>query len=235
MRKHILLDACVAAAAYAPKTTTSKPLRERAAKLLHGSTNQFKPSLLIPDLCIAEVFSVFEKYRWGGAWNPHVNDATRLTARAFNRARQHFHDDIHNATRLLQVELSRYHILCVDLISPINAAYQITRPREGPNGKVKPVLPASTYDLLFLAMGIWLQKELGSDALLLVTGDERAALVADKAQRVTLGQPMREHLTEVAATLRLTYGPAIYPTVVDLVHATPTELRAALPNWNPAW
>jgi hypothetical protein len=234
LRRHVLLDACVAAAAYAPKTTTSKNLRDRATRLLRGSTPDFESSLLIPNFCIAEVFSVFEKYRWGGAWNTHVSDRTRLNAREFKLAREHFHASIHNGERLLQMELSRYHILCLDLIAPINAAYQIKRPRKM-KGKTKPVHPAGTYDLLFLAMGIWLQKELGNGVLTLVTGDERVAKVAHRARAVSLGQAMRAHLGRVATNLGLAYSPSIYPTVLDLVHASKAELRQAFPNWAPAW
>ena len=103
--------------------------------------------LLIPNFCIAEAFAVFEKYRWGKAWNSHVT--VTLTHRKFQRARATFRGAIHNGANLLQVELDRYHILCVDLVSPINNAYKIKRKRKKP----KSVSPAKTYDMACTRFG----------------------------------------------------------------------------------
>jgi hypothetical protein len=150
-----LIDACVAAAAFAPEATRSTKLVDRAAALLNGASAAFQPQFLIPNFCIGETFTVFEKYRWGASWNKHVNANTRLTPGRFRAARDAFHQAIHNGTRLLQVELNRYHVVCLDFIAPINAAYRIKRDRKTKRN----VSPASTYDLLLVAMGIWLQRQ----------------------------------------------------------------------------
>lgn len=231
MRRFILIDACVAAAHFAPRTTRSRKLLDRATNLLTGTSAEFDPQFLIPNFCIGETFAVFEKYRWGASWNPQVRRASRLTPRRFLEARTRFHDAIHNGSKLLQVDLDRYHVLCLDLIAPINAAYRIKRDR----GRKKSVSPASTYDLLLIAMSIWLQKHLGPEAFVLATADERVALIAKRAKSGKLGSPMKAHLTDVAQGLGLTYGPAIYPTVVDLIHHNKGQLSAALPGWQPAW
>jgi len=174
---------------------------------------------------------VFEKYRWGASWNKHVNAKTRLTPGTFRVSRAEFHRAIHNGTELLQVELNRYHVLCLDLIAPINAAYRIKRDRT----TKKNVNPASTYDLLIVAMGIWLQRQYGTEDFLIATGDERVALMVKRAKSVSLSRPMRNHLAAVADQIGLTYGPGIYPRVVDLVHAREADLEAALPGWDQAW
>lgn len=230
-KRYILVDACVAAAAFAPKTTRSANLVARSAALINGTSSSVEPQLLIPNFCIGETFSVFEKYRWGTTWNKHVSKATRLTPTEFREARERFHSAIHNGTQLLQVALDRYHILCLDLVAPINAAYRIKRDR----GKKTNVRPASTYDLMLIAMGIWLQKQFGAANFAIATGDERLALVSRRARSVALSQPMKSHLSDVARSVGLVYGASVYPEVVDLLHCSKTQLQAAFPDWSPSW
>jgi hypothetical protein len=233
-QKHILIDACVAAAAFAPRTTRSAHLVRRASILLQSASTECQPQFLIPNFCIGETFAVFEKYRWGASWNDHVKKS-HLTPGQFRTARQGFHQAIHNGATLLQIELNRYHVLCFDLISPINAAYRIKRDRKRKNNpaKKRQVTPASAYDLLLVSMGIWLQRQLGPENFVIATGDARLAEVVKRAKSVNLGRPIRQHLRDVANSLGLTYGPAIYPEVVDLVHARVNSLKQALPGW--AW
>jgi hypothetical protein len=237
MRRHfILLDANVPAAHFAPKSTQSRTLIARSTALLSGQAPNLDVRFLIPNFCIAEVFSVFEKYRWGRTWNPRVSAANTLTPREFSSARRGFGDAIHNASKILQVELDRYHILAVDLISPINNAYQINRARKGPQQtRRRPATPASTYDMLVAAMAIWLSQQYGPDDFTLVTGDGRLANVINRARSASLGAPIRTHLADVAQRLGLTYGPALYPNVLNLTRATRTQLRQRFPDWSPAW
>lgn len=228
-RHYALLDACVAAAHFAPKTTTSSNLRSRSTALLTGHGTGPDLRFLIPNFCIAEVFAVFEKYRWGKTWNKHVK--TSLTPAQFSAARTDFGSAIHNGAKILQVELNRYHILCVDLISPVNNAYKIQRDRP----KKKNISPAKTYDMLFVAMGIWLKHQYGDDALTIVTGDERLSDVVDRAKSAKLGNPIKQHLTEVATNLGLAYGPDLYPSVINLTQAPKSELVTRFPGWAPSW
>jgi hypothetical protein len=234
LTKHfVLIDACVAAAHFAPKSTQSANLRKRSTALLTGSSPDVQLRFLIPNFCIAEVFSVFEKYRWGRTWNKQVKPSHALTPKEFAAARTNFGDAIHNGSLMLQAELGRYHILSIDLISPVNAAYQIQR-RRGRNKKINP-RPASTYDMLIAAMGIWLQHEYGGEHFTIVTGDERLRLVVDRAKSVKLSHPIKAHLNDVAADLGLKYGPDLYPEVLNLTRANISEIEARFPNWNPGW
>jgi hypothetical protein len=185
----------------------------------------------MPNFCIAEVFAVFEKYRWGRTWNPQVRAAQALTAAQFSSSRQRFRSAIHNGGKILQVALDRYHILAVDLISPINNAYKIKRNRK----KTKDVTPAKTYDMLIVAMGIWLQQQYGQDRLTVVTGDSRLRDVVERAKSVKLSNAMRAHLQETATALGLTYCPELYPTVINLTGATKSALRDRFPAWTPGW
>ena len=86
MAHFVLVDACVVAAYFAPKTTKSAKLRKLAASIFECKDPSVR--LLIPNFCIAEVFSVFEKYPWGGSWNKHVKDT--LTTTEFSQARLSF-------------------------------------------------------------------------------------------------------------------------------------------------
>jgi hypothetical protein len=232
VKKHILIDANVAAAFYVPRSTQSTTLLERSRRLFSGGSPSTEPSFMIPNFCIAEVFAVIEKYRWGSSWIRDVKKVTPLTSKEFKDARTNFGHAIHNAEFILQYELNRYHILCVDLIAPVNAAYQIKRKTAKSR---PPPLPAKTFDLLFVAMGIWLQKQLGRDQFIMVTGDARIRAIAARARSQSLSITMRNHLDQVAAQLGFKYGPDIYPEVIDLVHATPAQLRHEFPNWTPSW
>lgn len=236
-RHYVLLDACVPAAFYAPKSSHNATLVSRANVLLSGSSTDIQTQYFIPNFCIPEVFSVFEKYRWGKTWNKHVKPGNSLTPAEFKSARERFGYAIHNGSKILQVELDRYHVLCVDLISPINNAYKINRTRGGKasRDRAKSTSPASTYDMLVAAMGIWLAHQHGMDNFTIVTGDERLTNVLSRARSTALSTPLRAHLNEMAARLGLAYSADLYPKAIDLAHASKSELRTRFPNWSLDW
>jgi hypothetical protein len=92
--------------------------------------------------------------------------------------------------------------------------------------------PASTYDMLIVAMGIWLQRQLGEESLTLITGD-RIRQVVDRAKSVKLSRYVREHLGSVADGLGLECGPHLYPTVINLTNCSPQELRRRFSRLEP--
>jgi len=236
-RHYILLDACVVAAFYAPKSTQNITLANRAKALFSGASPSLDIRFLIPNFCIPEVFAVFEKYRWGRTWNRHVKKSTVLTPSEFSAARKNFRSAIHNGSKILQVDLNRYHILCVDLISPVNNAYKIKRVRGGKDAKerAKRTSPASTYDMLVAAMGIWLSHSYGNTSFTVITGDERLSDVVYRAKSTYLSEGIRNHLQDIAKGLSLSYSADLYPEVIDLAHAAKKELRDRLPDWLPNW
>ena len=199
--------------------------------MLTSSSPDVAIKFLMPNFCIAEVFAVFEKYRWGRTWNKQVNAARTLTPKQFNSSRTAFRAAIHNGAQILQVDLNRYHILAVDLVSPVNNAYKIKRDR----GKRKNVSPAKTYDMLIVAMGIWLKHQFGDADFTVVTGDERLAAVVERAKSVKLGSSIKKHLADVAKILGLAYSPNLYPTVLNLTQASKADLAARFTNWTPTW
>ena len=229
---NILIDACVAAAYFAPKTTISKHLRSRSKVLIEAASADPEVNVLIPNFCIAETYSTFEKYRWG-TWNRHVTPGKRLTANELKKAQDDFGRAIHNGRTMLQYELNRYHIICVDLIAPINAHYKIARDRSSKNKKN--VVPASTFDTLIISMGIWLQKQHGRVHFRLVTGDERIEQIVRRAKSEKLAKQMKDYLSKKAKLLSMDYSTDIYPDVIDLTHATKSRLQEAFPNLDVSW
>jgi hypothetical protein len=84
------------------------------------------PVLYIPNFCIAEVFSVFAKHAFG-KWNRHVKKKKgTIDKRVYKSLVRQFGSDIHNGAFLNQYELSRYHILGIDLVAPVDHHYQIS-------------------------------------------------------------------------------------------------------------
>ena len=118
--RYLLLDANVAAAYYLPRSHASKRVRERIEIILNsvrsGASEFF---LYIPNFCIAEVFGVFAKQAFG-RWNPHLKKLGTIDKRVYKSLIKQFAADIHNARFFYHYELSRYHILGVDLIAPVD-------------------------------------------------------------------------------------------------------------------
>lgn len=185
--------------------------------------------LLVANFCIAEVFSVFEKYRWGSGWNPHLKKLkTKLTPTEFDQSRLDFRNAIHNGAKVVQVELNRYHVLCMDLVSTINHAYRIRRDYK----KKQYIVPANTYDMLLMAMAIWLRHVHGGENFTLVTGDDRICAVVGRAKSIKLNKDIQSHLSTIATSLGLTYSPDLYPDVLNLKSCTQTALRSRFSWWS---
>src|SRR5437870_8496156 len=165
-----LLDANVTAAYYLARSMKSEKVVERIGNIVDSvRTRASDHFLYIPNICIAETFSVLMKYAFG-KWNRHVKRAGRgiLDKRMYEKLIQQFQDDIHNAKVLYQYELSRYHILAQDLVAPIDHYYQHTR---GPKRHV----PMGTFDHLYIAMGIHLAHVHGAQKVVLLMPDDRPA------------------------------------------------------------
>jgi len=226
---YILLDANVVAGYYLPRSMPFKRARDRIECILDSvrskATDHF---LYIPNFCIAEVFSVFAKHAFGD-WNPHVKrSGGPLDKRVYQSLRDQFAKDIHNARLFYHYELSRYHILGIDLVAPVDHYFQITR------GKKKNHRPAGTFDHLIISMGVHLAHIHGQDNVCLVTADDRLSNVLDKCR---VGLPARtlrklklDNATEVAGK---PFGPTIFPRCLNLKTATNSELADVFGVWPP--
>src|SRR3989304_10364101 len=117
---YILLDANVTAGYYLKRSINSIKAFERITNIFNsvrsGGTNHF---FYIPNFCIAEVFNVFMKHAYS-RWNNHLKKKGTIDKRIYEKLVHQFEADIHNGRFLYQYELSRYHILAINLVAPIH-------------------------------------------------------------------------------------------------------------------
>jgi hypothetical protein len=225
---YLLLDANVTAGYYLPRSLGSKRARERIAAIFDsvrsGASDHF---LYIPNFCIAEVFSVFAKHSFG-RWNPHVKNKGTIDTRVYNSLVSQFSEDIHNGRFLYQLELSRYHILGIDLVAPIDHYFQISR------GKNRRHMPAATFDHLIIAMGIQLAHVHGTDGVAVVTADTRLVRILEKCRQGIPAKTVRKlKLDRAAEVTGKQYSPDIFPRYADLVHGTKSDLASLFGSWPP--
>ena len=223
---YLLLDANVTAGYYLPRSLGSRRARDRITAIFNAVRSEgTRHFFYLPNFCIAEVFSVFAKHSWG-KWNKHLKNKGTIDTRVYNRLSGQFRKDIHNGAFINQYELSRYHILGIDLVAPIDHHYQITR------GSKKQHHPAGTFDHLIISMGIQLAHVHGSENVAIVSADRRLLKILEKchggipaAVRKKLKLDRAEELTGKP------FSPDIFPRRVDLVHGTKSELDTVLGKW----
>jgi len=226
-RKYILVDACVVASYYVTASGNRfKHLAGRAYALIEGVKSDALRTrrLLLPNICIPEVFGIFAKYRFG-RWNTQVPNT--INDLQYWRARLDFHNDIHNGRHIQQLELSRYHILATDLISPVDHHYEYYRGR----GRRIRKTPMGAFDHTIIGMAISLVKSRGKERVLLVTADRRMGHILERAKTIKRKSAARLGLLKTAKDLGLEYGPDIYPDAVNLATASTPHLQEALGEW----
>jgi hypothetical protein len=226
-RKILLLDANVVAGYYLPRSLDSAKARARIQIILDsvrcGKSDCF---LYIPNFCIAETFSVFMKHSFG-QWNRHVKKAGgTIDRRVYEGLVEQFQKDIHNGRFINQYELSRYHILGINLVAPIDHYFQITR------GHKKNHRPMGTFDHLIISMGIQLAHVHGAENVVVVTADSRLTDVLDKCKaglKPSVVRKLKFHIAE-----RVTgrpFGVDRYPQHANLKDATNAELASTFGEW----
>jgi rRNA-processing protein FCF1 len=224
---YCLFDASVIAAYYCPKTTRSHRVVENARNLIEsvrsGESNHF---FYIPNFCIAEVFSVFMKYAYS-RWNKQTKSG-RIDGRVHKRLREQFEADIHNAKLFYHYELSRYHVLAINLVAPIDHHYKLYRKPKTGAGQI----PSGTFDELIIAMAIHLVKIHGRGNVIVITSDDRLARIIAKCRS---GIPdsiyRRLKLKEASDFTGVPFRPDSFPVVLNLKEATKTQLRRVFGRW----
>jgi hypothetical protein len=220
---YCLFDASVIVPYYYPKAHKSPKVAKNARILIEsvrsGKTTHF---FYIPNFCIAEVFSTFMKYAYSD-WNRQRNSG-KMDQRIHSSLRKQFEGDIHNAKLFYHYELSRYHVLAINLVAPIDHYYKMTR--------TPGQTPASTYDQLIIAMGIHLVKIHGAGNVVVVTADDRLTKVIEKCRA-----PIRDfayerlQLDEGSKFTGIQFGPESFPLVLNLKTATKTQLSNVFEVW----
>jgi len=225
---YLLLDANVTAGYYLPRSLASRKAGSRIEVLLDSiRSGDSKHFLYIPNFCIAEVFSVFMKYAFG-RWNTHVQKTGKIDRRVYERLVLQFQEDIHNGRFLYQYELSRYHILGINLVAPIDHYFQFTR------GKKRRHVPMGTFDHLLVAMGIHLAHIHGQANVAIVSADNRLTNILSKCKSGLKAATIEKLKLKIAEEVTgRPFSAALFPQHVNLASDSNKDLRDVFGTWPP--
>jgi len=222
---YILFDANVVAAYYLPRSTQSSKVAERAQILIDsvrsGASRHF---FYIPNFCIAEVFSVFMKYAFG-TWNKQVKRAKGpIDKRVYKSLKDQFHEDIHNGKLFYHYELSRYHVLGINVVAPIDHHYKITK---GPD-----TIPMGTFDHLIISMSIHLAHIHGSENVLIVSADDRLTDILARCRSDISKEIIKKlKLEESKEITGRDFNSRIFPRFINFKRARKKDLENIFGSW----
>ncbi len=224
-KKYFLLDANVVAGYYLQRCLRSKVAYKRITDIFDSARSKKSDFFFyLPNFCIAEVFSVFAKYTYG-YWNQHVKKGT-LDTRVYDSLVRQFQDDIHNGKFINQYELSRYHILNINYVAPVNSYYKISR------GKKKNIRPMGTLDCLIVAMGIQLVRIHGEEKVVLLSADDRLIDVVSKCKEGLPKETIKKLKLHKAKELTgIAFEPNIFPKYLNLKICSDSRVRGILGSW----
>ena len=195
--KYILWDASAVIAYYVPELAATAKAAERVENLVQSLRHhRFNGFFYIPNVVVAETFVTFDRYHYS-TWDRKVNKkfgapGRSLHAVRYRSARSRFRRDIHNGALFYQCDLNRYHILGLDLISPVDKHRKFYR---------KPsVSSMGTFDLLIGAMALHFTKIHGPDNFALLTTDRRMQAIFDQTCR-TLPASTRRRAAVLCVTM----------------------------------
>jgi hypothetical protein len=222
---YLLLDSNVTAAFYLPRSTKHIKMASRIENIFSsvrsGATKHF---FYLPNFCVAEVFSVFIKHAFG-TWNKHVKKAGSVDKRVYRSVCAQFEQDIHNGKFIYHYELSRYHVLGMNLVAPVDHYFQISR-------KNSNVAPMGTFDHLIISMGIHLAHIHGNDKVAIVSSDKRLTDILAKCKSsIPTATVRRLKLDQAEEITGRAFHPSIFPQHINLATATKSQLIAVLGEW----
>ncbi len=224
-RKYCLFDTSVLVPYFLPHSHKEAKVHERAVAIIESVRSKASEHFFyIPNFCIAEVFSTFAKHAYGD-WNKQVSSGT-IDGRVHASLRKQFQDDIHNAALFYHYELSRYHVLTVNIVAPVDHYFKLGR------GDGRRIVPSGAFDQLIAAMGIHLTKIHGAGNVVVITADNRLAKLIKKC-RLTISPSARKTM-KIADAERFVGIPFVadsFPLVLDLATAKDRDLKAVFGEW----
>lgn len=225
--RFVLLDANVVAAYYAPQTLRGKqraPARIRTMidAVKRGGWTDVK--LLIPNLCIAEVFTTFSRHAHVGWRKDGVTPD--IDAKTYGQIFDEFARDIHNGAVIEQWELNRYHVLARHFIAPVDHHTRVVNAMGKP---YKQQLGAT--DQMVAGMASWLVNLFGHERFRLVTCDHRLVQVLRRGRVVTDAEAAKWGLRDLERRLGIRWDRRAYPDVIDLERDADDELRTFFGIW----
>lgn len=223
--KYCLFDTSVLVPYFLPHSHKEAKVHERAVAIIESvRSRQSDHFFYIPNFCIAEVFSTFAKHAYGD-WNKQVKSGT-IDGRIHASLRKQFQADIHNAALFYHYELSRYHVLTVNLVAPVDHYFKLGR------GECRRIVPSGAFDQLIAAMGIHLTKIHDAGNVVVITADNRLAKLINKC-RSTISPSARKTM-KIADAERFVGIPFVadsFPLVLDLATAKDRDLQAVFGEW----
>ncbi|MFH0797003.1 MAG: hypothetical protein V2A65_08120 [Candidatus Omnitrophota bacterium] len=160
---YYLIDTSAIIHYYIPSDKTSK-----IQTIVDKKKNGFA-FLFIPNFCIAEAFNTFAKYRYRYAT---TKPTKAISEDDYEKCTTKFREHIHEGNLLYHYELNRYHMLNSNLVAPFDHQIDLQREARDGSGK-KEDWCLSTFDILFIAMGIELVRIVEKKNLHLITCDTR--------------------------------------------------------------
>ncbi|MEX2274912.1 MAG: hypothetical protein WEA10_05035 [Actinomycetota bacterium] len=223
MRRFLLLDANAVVDYFLPDPAKQRRA-DRTRTIVEAVRNRAvdETVLLVPNVCIPEVFGVFAKHTLGGSWNP---GSMKLDRRRHETVRRNFRKYLRHGTVFHQYELDRYHVLATDLITPVDNWYQIRR------GKQARRQTMGGIDRLVIAMGIVLARLNGHPNVAIITSDLRMVKSVERARRLPPSTAKKLRLPERAEELGYRWRPEVYPNVIDLQRAPNRTLEDFFGRW----
>lgn len=230
-RRFLLLDANIVAGYYLPRSLHSKQASDRIKEIFDSVRSGKSDFLLyVPNFCIAEVFSVFMKHTYG-SWNHHVRKKRTIDTRVYDSLVKQFQADIHNCKFLTQYELSRYHILGINHVAPIDHYFQLSR-RRGPRSQKRRIAPAGTFDHLIISMGIYLTHLHGEENVIVISTDDRMLNILTKCKAGLPPHTVKKLKLNRNITLTgKAFSPEIFPRFLNLKNCSVNNLANHLGEW----
>jgi len=230
---YVLLDANVTAGYYLPRSLRSKHARERIETIFNSvRSNKSELFFYLPNFCVAEVFSVFMKHSFG-SWNKHVKKT--IDTRNYNKIVKQFQDDIHNGKLIYHYELSRYHVLGINLVAPIDHYFQLSRSKKKSKtgNLVKPnVSPMGTFDHLIISMGILLAHIHGKDNVVILSTDDRLTNILSKCKSEIPRETISKlKLNKAKSITGRSFSTNIFPKHLNIKNCTKSELISVFGEW----
>jgi hypothetical protein len=147
-----------------------------------------------------------------------------IDKRAYESLVNQFQRDIHNARFIYHYELSRYHVLGINLVAPIDHYFKISRGKDA--------IPMGTFDHLLISMGIHLAHIHGSDNFAILTADNRLSSVLEKCRSKIHPSTVKKLKLNIAEDVTgRPFSPDIFPKCINLVTATKKQLTDMFGQW----
>lgn len=229
-RKFVLLDTSAILGYYVPEAATNNKAAERIQVLIDGIRHHHADvQLLIPNIVVAEVFCQLARLCYS-SWDKRVakkfpGTKKTLDTRRYKSARAKFRQDIHNGALMYQQDVSRYHILALDLIAPVDKHRKFYR--------TKTTNSMGASDLLIGAMAMHLSRIHGKSHVVLVSNDRRMDAIFATAGP-TLNANTAKRLGIIARCKDLGFGSwseGIYPQVLDFARCKNKDLEQFFGEW----